>query len=127
MPPGESRVGKPPTSITAMPPSPPLRPKARLVLSTSVRAVRGARHQPHMQRKAGAHRFRTRATQHKHAVEGLIARIAAWSSTHPWIALTASALVVASTFTISLVVDTRQATETPPLNHEKLSPRTDPR
>ena len=47
------------------------------------------------------------------------------SSTHPWIALTASALVVASTFTISLVVDTRQATETPPLNHEKLSPRTD--
>lgn len=29
---------------------PPLRPKARLVLRTSVRADRGARHEPHMQR-----------------------------------------------------------------------------
>ena len=33
-----------------MPPSPPLRPKARPVRRTSVGAVRGARHEPHMQR-----------------------------------------------------------------------------
>jgi RND superfamily putative drug exporter len=59
-----------------------------------------------------------KATQRKHATGGLIARIAAWSSTHPWIALTTWALVVATTFAISSFVDTRKATETEILTGE---------
>ncbi len=52
------------------------------------------------------------------ASRGPLTRTAVWSATHPWIALTAWALLIAATFAISFVTDTRQATETEMLTGE---------